>query len=191
MDIDQKEYFYCELGETIQEWGRVELGVYQLYLVIMDGANQHSVSVTFNHIQSFESKVKLIDSCLKLLLDTDSQEFKDWKKYRKEARDLNDKRNIIVHGSVKFSSKEIFIGPSYFDSLALVKNKTTHKGPVISGDYEPKLAKLEDIHKIYISDLQKFKYKFQKFSDKLEDFRKRIAPLIKEAHKNARKKKGV
>jgi len=48
MNIDLENDFYCELGKTIQKWRWVETEIYRLYAVIMDGANQHSVSVTFN-----------------------------------------------------------------------------------------------------------------------------------------------
>jgi len=193
MNIDLEDDFYCELGKAIQMWLWVEEEMYRLYAEIMDAAKQHSVSVTFNHIQSFESKVTLIDSCLKLLLDTDSQEFKDWKKHQKKARKLNDNRNKIVHESViqgrTEGREEIYIAPSFSDSLALVKNKTTYKRPVISGDYEPRLAKLEDAHKIYAHDLYKFKMAFKGFSQELRVFRERIAALIKESHQKAREKK--
>ncbi len=68
-----EESFFQQLGKSIQAWLWVESEVYFIYAAIMDNANQHLVSVTFNHIESFESKLTLIDRCLKLILKQDSE----------------------------------------------------------------------------------------------------------------------
>jgi hypothetical protein len=179
----EEDYFYQQLGKTIQKWLWVESEMYSLYAAIMDGANQHSVSVTFHHIESFKSKIKLIDNCLALLLARDSDEWKKWRKLFRKADALNDTRNKLVHEPVitgmEVGKKFIAISPSYSNALVLVKRKTSHLGPVITSEYKPSQAKLLDKHKININHLIKIKKSFKDFSIELGEFRQNILPLIK------------
>ncbi len=189
-----EDYFYQQLGKSIQAWLWVESEMYFLYSAIMDSANQHLVSVTFNHIISFESKITLIDRCLKLILKQDSKEYKQWKKYRKKAKDLNLKRNKIIHEPVVISMqgddvKSISISPSFFNALALVKGLTSHSGPVITSEYNPSQAKVLDEYKVDLYQLRKIESSFKNFSNELGEFRKSIDPLIKKAHKSVKLKK--
>jgi hypothetical protein len=184
----EEEYFYRQLGKSIQAWLWVESEVYFLYSAIMDSANQHLVSVTFNHIQSFDSKVALINSCLALVLERESEKWKQWKSLYNRAKKLNLKRNKIVHEpviqSVEDGVKSIFISPSHFNALALVKGQTSHTGPVITSEYKPSQAKMLNDHKVNLNQLRKFEGSFKDFSLELSEFKKSIIPLIKEAHKN-------
>jgi len=189
-----EESFFQQLGKSIQAWLWVELEVYFIYAAIMDNANQHLVSVTFNHIESFESKLTLIDRCLKLILKQDSEEYKRWKKLRKKAKNLNLKRNKIVHEPVCICMqgsdvKSIYISPSFFNALALVKGHTSHSRPVITAEYKPSQAKVLDEHKVDFFQLRKIESSFKIFSNELSEFKKSIAPIIKRAHKSVKLKK--
>jgi hypothetical protein len=185
--------FYEQLGRTIKKWLYVETEIYCLYLAIMDGANQHSVSVTFHHIESFASKAKLIDNCLALIIARESEEWKQWRSIYNSSLKLNDKRNVLAHEPVitgMENGKEfIVISPSHFNSLALVKRKTTHLDPVIASNYKSSQVKLLDKYKIDINKLSKIEKEFKDFSFKLRAFRESILPLIKNAHKGAREHK--
>jgi hypothetical protein len=189
----EENNFYQYLGKTIKQWLWVESGLYSLYAAIMDGANQHSVSVTFHHIESFESKTKLIDNCLALLLARDSEQWKQWRTLYNKAKKLNEKRNTLVHEPVitgMENGKEfIVISPSYSNALALVKRKTSYSGPVITSQYKPSQAKLLDKYKIDFYQLIKIKESFKDFSVELDDFTKSILSLIKNAHESVRNQK--
>jgi len=190
----KEEYFYQQLGKSIQAWLWVESEMYFLYSAIMDSANQHLVSVTFNHIESFESKVTLIDRCLKLILKQNSDEYEKWKKLRAKAKKLNLKRNKIVHEPVHMcmqgdDMKSISISPSYFNALALVKGYTKHSGPVLTTEYKPSQAKLLDEHKIDLYQLGRLENSFKSLSRELSEFKENITPLLEEAHKSVKLKK--
>jgi hypothetical protein len=183
--------FYEQLGRTIKKWLWVESEMYYLYFAIMDGANQHSVSVTFHHIESFASKAKLIDNCLALIIERDSGKWKEWRALYNDSLKLNDKRNVLAHEPVitgMENGKEfIVISPSYSNALALVKRKTTHLKPVITSNYKPSQAKLLDQYKIDIIKLSKIEKEFTDFALKLRGFRESIVSLIKKAHEDVRK----
>ncbi|HNP62454.1 MAG TPA: hypothetical protein PKH39_00890, partial [Woeseiaceae bacterium] len=71
--MDSEERFYHQLAKSIQAWLWVETETYLLYASIMDGANPHLVSVTFHNIESYDSKLGLINSCLALVFAKDSK----------------------------------------------------------------------------------------------------------------------
>ncbi len=82
----EEDYFYKQLGKSIQAWLWVESEMLLLYKAIMDSANQHLVSVTFNYIQSFDSKVTLIKYCLELVLERDSEKMSSGSHFIKEQK---------------------------------------------------------------------------------------------------------
>lgn len=175
MMIDEEDEFYCQLAKAIKAWNWVEDEFYQLYATIMQGANHHLISVTFHHIESFESKLQLIEHCLKLLFDRASNEFKEGKKIIKKAReDLNKKRNRLVHEPVIMSHKnglnEFLIHPSHFDARAITKGRTTYNGPVINSDYKPNMAKITGDHEIKILDLFEIERVFKEFSREIKNY---------------------
>ena len=90
--MDPEERFYYQLAKSIQAWLSIEAETFFLYSAIMRGANSHLVSATFHHIQSFDGKLGLVNTCLALILDTDSDEWKTWKNLFNRADKLNKKR---------------------------------------------------------------------------------------------------
>ena len=144
--MDDEDCFYLQLAKSIQAWLWIESDLYALYAMLMQGANSHLVSVTFNNIQSVDAKLYLLNSCFTLVFARDSDDLKDWKTLFSKIEKLNKKRNKIVHEPVSIlhakGKRAISLGPSHMNAMALVKGQTTHKGgPVVSAVYDPKSAK--------------------------------------------------
>ena len=69
---------------SIQAWLLTE--TYLIYSAMLIGANSHLVSVTFHHIESFELKLGLIDSCFALFFARNSNEWKNWRSCLRERK---------------------------------------------------------------------------------------------------------
>ncbi len=179
---DKEDIFYCQLAKSIQAWLWVETEIYLLYRAIMKGANPHLISVTFHNIQSFEAKIQLLNSCLTLFFTRDSNEWKTWKNLSNQAGQLNGKRNKIVHEPVILSMRggieSIALSPSHFNALTVAKGRTSHNGPTIGVDYDPKLAQVTEEHKLDMKDLYDIEKEFKALSEKLLNYRKEITPII-------------
>jgi hypothetical protein len=188
--MDRENEFYCQLARSTQAWLWIETEVYLFYLGLMEGANPHLISVTFHNIESFESKLVLLDSCLKLVFDTESDDWKQWRSLLNRARKFNDNRNKIVHQPVHtgvVDGKEfIEMSTSIFNAQALVKRQTSHAGPVVGVSYKPSKARLRVEHKIDIQKLRKFEDDFKAFARELRAFREKIKPMLQAAQKAAK-----
>lgn len=182
--------FYQQLAKSIQAWLWVETETYLLYATIMDGANPHLVSVTFHNIESFDSRLGLINSCLTLIFTKDSAEWKDWKNLSNRAKKLNGKRNKIVHEpaivSVAGGVRTIAISPSFLNAQALVKGQTTYNGPVIGPAYKPQMAKILEDHKMDLVKLFQVEKAFKAFAEDLQCYRKAITDALRVAQESAR-----
>lgn len=172
--MDKENLFYYQLAKTIKAFGYIETQLYLLYASLMNGANNHLVSATFNHIESFESKIQLLNSCLALKLSRESDNWKKWKLIANRAKKINKKRNKIVHEpviiSVRDGKESIAISPSHFNSLALVKGQTSYSGPVIDQTYDPSSAQVTDDHKINQLKLHKLEKEFKDFSQRVKNY---------------------
>lgn len=125
-NIEREDQFLRELGHALVEWRRVEAQVYGLFLALMRGANQTLVSVTLHHIQSFESRLQLLDRCM-FFLAKDGEK-KDWKVLSKRVDALCAIRNQLIHAAViiegKGDGRQVHvIQPSFFDATALVRKR--------------------------------------------------------------------
>lgn len=182
--MDIEDPFYCQLGKTIQAWLCIETEAYLLYSAFMRRANNHLVSVTFNHIHSFEAKLRLLDNCLALILGNQSDEWKAWRRLFNRAEKLNKKRNKIVHEpavlTVYGDERSMAIKPSAFNALAVAKGQTTHRGPIVPSSYNPSSAQLLDEHKVDLYQLHKLEKSFKDFSRELATFRDSAEPLFKQ-----------
>ena len=188
-----ENYFYYQLAKSIQAWLRVEQEIYFIYSEIMEGANPHLISVTFHGIESFESKLVLIDSCLALIFNKDSEDWKRWRSLQNKARKLNGKRNKIVHQPVHVGVSDdvrsVEISPSFFNAQALAKGQTSYNGPVIDPYYKPSLAKIKDDHKIDLEKLSKFEIEFIQFAEDLRKYKNEIQPKLTATHESVKKTK--
>lgn len=177
MLIDQEKRFYCQLAEAIQAWLNVEVESYLLYAFMMKGANTHLISATFHHIESFDSKIGLINNCMKLIIDHDSSVMKTWKNVHNRSLKLNKKRNKIVHEPVVITvsggEKTIELSPSSFNSLVVAKGQTTHSGP-IGKTFKPSKAKLREEHKLDVYQLYRLKRSFLNLAHELREFREKL-----------------
>jgi hypothetical protein len=195
MAMDLEDSFHCQLGHTIQAWLWVEGELYGLYSLLMRGASQHLISVTFNSIQSVDAKLYLLGSCLSLVFPKESSEWKRWKEIIGKAEKLNKKRNKVVHEpaivSVNKRRKTIAIAPSHFNALALVKGQTINKGTVINETYRPINAKVLADHEIDIAGLYALERAFKEFSTEIVKFRKEIEPLVIAALAASKKRRSL
>jgi hypothetical protein len=182
MEIEDR--FYSQLGKTIQAWLWIETEAYLLYSAFMRCANSHLVSVTFNRIQSFEAKLRLLDNCLALILGNQSEEWKTWRRLFNRAEKLNRKRNKIVHEpavlTVNGNERSMAIKPSALNALAVAKGQTTHTGPIVPSSYDRSSAQLLDDHKVDLVQLRKLENAFKDFSRELAAFRASAEPLFKQ-----------
>jgi len=160
--------------------------------MLMRGANTHLVSATFNNIQSVDAKLGLLNSCFILVFAEDSDERKKWKTLFNKVEKLNKKRNKVVHEPVSVlvrnGQRTVSLGPSHFNSLALVKKQTTHrKGAVVSAEYEPRNAKLLQDHRIDLDGLMSLEGTFKSMSFELRAFRELVSVKVAAALRAANK----
>jgi hypothetical protein len=94
--VDDEDYFLLQLAKSIQAWLWIESDLYALYAMLMQGANSHLVSATFNNIQSVDAKLNMLNSCFALVFGRDSDDLKEWKALFSKIEKLNKKRNKIV-----------------------------------------------------------------------------------------------
>jgi hypothetical protein len=189
--VDDEDEFLLQLARSVQAWLWVEGELYALYGVLMQGANSHLVSVTFNSIQSVDAKLYLLNSCFALIFDRGSNETKEWKALFGKIEKLNKKRNKIVHEPMSIlhskGKRTISLGPSHMNAMALVKGQTTHKGgAVVSATYDPRAVKLLEDHQIDLNALRSLEKTFKATSHELRAFRERLSPLMTGAIKATR-----
>ena len=176
---DEEDAFFAQLAQTLQSWLGIETEIYLLYSLLMKGANGHLVSLSFHHIQSFNSRMCLLDSCFDLIFYGEQKNKKgrsktplnQWKALSKKAKKLSITRNRIVHWPVHTGMKEgmpfIDISPSFFDATAVIKKTAMNK------DYQ------FDVLKLY-----RFSSDFKKLADDLREFRNSEASSIKDKIKS-------
>ena len=189
--MDDEDCFHSQLAKSIQAWLWIEADLYSLYAMLMQGANSHLVSATFNNIQSVDAKLSLLNSCFALVFGRDSEERKAWKALFNKVEKYNKQRNKIVHEPVSIlysrGKKTVSLGPSHMNALALVKGQTTHRGgPVVSAAYDPKEAKLLQDHRIDLNGLATLERSFKSVSAELRAFREQISPTVAAAVKAAK-----
>jgi hypothetical protein len=181
--VDDEDYFHLQLAKAIQAWLWIESDLYSLYAMLMQGANSHLVSVTFNNIQSVDAKLCLLNSCFTLVFSRVSDDLKEWKALFSKIEKLNKKRNKIVHEPVPIlhakGKQTISLGPSHMNAMALVKGQTTHKGePVVSAAYNPQEVKLLRDHQMDLRALTLLARAFKATSTELKAFREKVAPTV-------------
>ena len=186
--MDDEDNFHLQLAKSIQAWLWIESDLYALYAMLMQGANSHLVSVTFNNIQSVDAKLYLLNSCFALVFGRDSDDLKEWKALFSKIETLNKKRNKIVHEPVSIlhakGKRTISLGPSHMNAMALVKGQTTHNGgPVVSAAYDPKGAKLLQDHQMDLLALASLERTFKTASTELRAFREKVSPAVAAAVK--------
>lgn len=190
--MDDEDYFHLQLARTIQAWLWIESELYLLYAMLLQGANTHLVSATFNNIQSIDAKLGLLNSCFLLVFAEDSEERKKWKTLFSKVEKLNKKRNKVVHEPVSVlvskGQRTVSLGPSHFNALALVKGQTTHKkGAVVSAEYDPRNAKLLQDHRLDLHGLTVLERTFKLVSFELREFREQVSTLVAAALREANK----
>jgi|GEM_PF-2669012 len=187
-----EDCFHLQLAKTIQAWLWIESELYLLYAMLLKGANTHLVSATFNNIHSVDAKLALLNSCFSLVFADGSEEQKRWKTLFKKVQKLNKKRNKIVHEPVSVlvekGERTVTLGPSHFNSLALVKGQTTYnKGVVVSAEYDPKHVKLLQDHRLDLRSLTVLESTFKSVASELREFREQVSTIVASALQSATK----
>ena len=182
MEVDDP--FLLQLAKAIQTWLWIEGELYLLYSMFMRGANSHLISVTFNSIQSVDSKLALLNSCFALAFERGGPDLQAWKALFSKLEKLNKKRNKLVHEPVSITyvnnvPTEVRLGPSHFNALAIVKGQTTHQGkPVVSGEYNPSKVKLLEDHRLTKSGVAALARTFRATAHELQAYRESIQPKV-------------
>lgn len=165
-NLRREQEFMMRLGEAFTEWQTVEQACYGLYASLMKGANKRLISVTFFHIQSFSSRLLLIDRCYFFELKERPAFAARWKDLRKRATNLSETRNLLAHSAYIIEGKRLVqtpvLGPSHFDATAVVRNRA------MNPDY-----------RIDADKLRQAKYKFGQLGRDLSEFRKDLSAIAK------------
>jgi hypothetical protein len=191
--VDAEDSFLLQLAKAIQTWLWIEGELFSLYSMFMQGANAHLVSATFNSIQSVDAKLALLNSCFTLVFERGSDDLKTWKGLFGRLEKLNKQRNKIVHEPVSLHySKgvltDVKLGPSYSNSLALVKGQTTHQGkPVVSADYNPSSVYILEDHRLTQPGVTALERTFRAAALELRAYREHVAPKVASALQAVRK----
>ena len=149
------------LGRAITAWGLIEGVAYDLYSLFMRGANQKLMSVSFFHIQSFESRIQLLDRCAHFAIQDKTTKDR-WKNLRKRITDHAGVRNQLVHSAYIIEGRgEVQIptlGPSHMDATAIVR------GRAMNPEYRIDAGKLGRIR----YDFERLARDFREFKQDLE-----------------------
>ena len=120
-----EDAFLLQLGRTLAKWQWVEQASYDLYVHMMKGADKHLISVTWHHIQSFDTRLGLLNSCAHFAVREDFRP--DWKNLRGRLEKASKTRNSIVHSvfgvRVDDGIGAAYLTTSHFDSTAIVRGK--------------------------------------------------------------------
>lgn len=175
-DIEGENEFHRNLGDALSSWQRVEGSAYGLFRAMMGKANQTLVSVVFHHIQSFESRVSMLDRCAYFAIQNDDLK-KRWKDLRKRLENNSTNRNRIVHFSAGYTHSPEFtgysLGPSHFNALYAINDRW--KSP----DF-----------RIDSRRLWRMRHDFGKLADDLREFREDFERIAKKTSRTKRSRSG-
>ena len=166
MNLKLEAAFFKALGRAVTSWQRVEAAAYLIYVTMMKCPNPMLVSATFYHIQSFDSRVQLLDRCAHFGVPGALN--KQWADLHKRLTDLSGLRNRLVHFAyVKEGRNNIqtpTLGPSALNALVIVPKKRG-KPPRPPG-------------RIDQDDLEQARRDFDKLAKDLQAFRGALAAAI-------------
>lgn len=133
--LDMEEDFLLDLAKALVAWQQVESSAFGLFRAFMGNADQKLVSVTFHHIQSFTSAIKLLDQCAYFILTHEHMRAR-WGGegnnkpnigLRKRLADQTEVRNRLVHFRYHTGATDgkpvIDLGPSFFDATYAYKDR--------------------------------------------------------------------
>jgi len=123
-----KRAFIYQLGDTLASWQSVEEQTYYCFATIMRGSPDHLVSVTWHHVQSFDSRLELLNRCLHFVFDRADNPA--WKTLFKRLEKASKVRNLIVHSTygVQVTDKgaKAFGRPFIHDSTAIIRKRANN-----------------------------------------------------------------
>lgn len=156
-NLRRENEFMKRLGKAFAEWQSVEQSCYGLYAILMKGADKRLISTTFFHIQSFSSRLLLIDRCIFFTVG-DASLVTTWKALKKRVEKAIEFRNVMAHSAYIVEGKGLtqtpVLKPSYFDATAIVRKRAMNPDYRID-EHKLSLAKHE-FHELAV-DLGKFR----------------------------------
>lgn len=128
-DLDS---LFQSFGFALAEWSRVEAQAYRFYSAMMAGANPDLISVNWHSIQSFDSKITLLDRCAVFAIPQEAYHG-EWSPLLKRIRSASGERNVIAHGSIMSRVEKtgepspLYFGPSILDATAKLRGRLENR----------------------------------------------------------------
>ena len=166
-DIKRENDFHQALGEALAAWQWVEGAAFAIYAAFMRGAKRQLVSVSFHHIQSFDSRIQLLDRCAYFILPKGSVLSAKWVSLKKRLEGFTKQRNQIVHFAYIIEGggsggRVPTLAPSHMNATFAISDR--YKNPDFRYD---------------TYRLQKLGYDFERFSrDELSPFLDELKALL-------------
>jgi hypothetical protein len=159
-NVRREDEFMRRMGQAFAAWQSVEQSCYGIYAALMRGADKRLISVTFFHIQSFSSRLLLIDRCI-FFAASDERLSARWTALRKRAEKAARLRNLVAHSAYVIEGKGLVqtpvLKPSSSDATAIVRKRA------MNPDYrvdEHKLFLAGHEFRVLAVDLGKFREEF-------------------------------
>lgn len=153
------------IGLSIVAWQSVENSAFRLFASVISSPSDEITSVLFYHIQSFESRVQLLDRIMYYYIKSETIK-SEWKVLKKELESCTKERNKIVHYSLSMekdeNGTEVYkVAPSYWDKVAPILGRTPNKPN----------------HSLTITYIYALRARFQDLSNRIDTFRLSLSGL--------------
>jgi hypothetical protein len=182
---------YTAIGRALSAWSWVEEGLCQIYTtVIFERSTLTAPLPAIGHaqasfwaIESFRAKLNVVDAALKMRCRHLPETLKLWSILYKRAREKNNKRNDLAHGTVmnlgatqetyfipsfaKTTLTDIASAPAALSSADLLDWLTTNM-------HQNKLTAVEIGHRTQA--FQMFRHRLAKFNHHLHQYLPKITP---------------
>jgi hypothetical protein len=162
----EESRFFEAVGRCIASWQIVELEAFDLYCAFMEGADSRLISVSFYHIQSFDSRIQLLDRCA-LFAVLDEELARRWKGIKKDLDSKSQTRNKIVHSMFYRRSEAAGGNIEIAPSVANVFNIKTEKvnKPENNFDFAKLVETGASFHEL-ADDIMDFRDDYRSWRDK-------------------------
>ncbi|MFN4352634.1 MAG: hypothetical protein ACK4F6_17690 [Hylemonella sp.] len=121
------EEFMRSSGDTLIEWQYIEESLYVIFQLVSQIEDSRLRSAIFYALTSTQSRVKLIDEIVKVML-TDSVLVREWASLAKKIRREADVRNAIAHGITSTVRKPNDPEGGYYPTISRPAAHTTIRG---------------------------------------------------------------
>ncbi len=127
---EAKEFslLYESVGRALSAWSMVEHHICDIFSAVI--ITDRNLAVGYAHsafwaVESFHGKLNMVDASIKLRCRSDLENYEglllEWATIYKRAREKNNSRNELAHGTVmsfgNYAPPEIYFIPSFFRTL--------------------------------------------------------------------------